>query len=149
MTTQRLGHLLPASLSLLIALCPGCSKPAAQRDTEKLAQQVKDEAGCPDRLRQWYASVESMRHSGNSIFLSLPGSLTSAWWHGAKAYAVWGGDGTLQRISVTRDVYEPSIIIGRATASPEALGLKQQAGEPPAFYAQVTNGIYAISGMYK
>jgi|ERR1051326_62853 hypothetical protein len=147
--TNHLAPLLPVSLALLVVVCFGCWKPGAQRETELLAAQVKNEAGCTDKLRQWFATVASMPHAEKSFELLVPESLNSGWWRSAKAYAVWAGDGSLVRINVTHGVYEPFVIVGAATATPDSLGFKQRAGDPPSFYAQVTTGIYTHSGNYK
>ena len=111
---QHFGRLLSVSLSLFVGVCSGCWKAGAQRDTELLAEQLKNEPGCVDKLRQWFLTVSSMPHSENSVTLPVPESLVSPWWRSAKAYALWGDGGSLLRITVTQGVYDPFVIIGAA-----------------------------------
>jgi len=149
MTLPRASHFLWALLlSLAVALCEGCSKPAAQARADHLALQVRAEPGCTETLRQWFATLESTPPSEKAV--PIPASLQSEWWRGAQAHGVWSSDGKLQRISVVRDgPWLPFIVIGRPSDTAHALGLTQKAGEPPAFYAEITNGMYTCSPYYK
>lgn len=131
-----------------IALCAGCFKPAAQARADRLASEMRSAPGCAQTLRQWFAAVESAPRSDTA--LPIPESLESDWWRGARAHAAWSREGKLQRISVTRDgLSEPFVLIGSPGDTAVALGLTHKAGEPLAFYAEITNGIYACSSYYK
>jgi hypothetical protein len=144
--TSRLVWAL--GLAFAVALGEGCSKPAAQARADELASQVRAEPGCTQTLRQWFATTESSPPSEKAV--PIPESLQSEWWRGAQAHAVWSIDGKLQRISVVRDgPWVPFIVIGRLGDTAGTLGLTQKAGEPPAFYAEITNGMYTCSPYYK
>ena len=147
--SRMASHLMVICFLFLVAFSPGCWKPGAQKQTESLAEQVRNEPGCAAKLRHWFASTESQPNSNRSVGIPLPESLTSAWWRGAKAYPVWSSNGALLRINVTHDLYEPCVIIGSVSATPENLGLTREVGGPPTFYAQITNGIYTLGPLYK
>ncbi len=136
-------------LSLALAVCPGCFRPQAQVEADRLAAKVRDEPGCAQKLRQWFATIESASPSEKD--LPVPDNLQSEWWHGARAHAEWSPGGELQKITVRRldPWWGPVIVIGRPVDTAETLGLTRQGNKPPVFYAKITNGMYALWWYYK
>jgi hypothetical protein len=100
------------SLALAMALCAGCHKAGAQREAERLAQQLQNEPGCTANLRQWFGKIESTSRVENPVALAVPEALDSEWWRAATANATWSGDGKLQWIAVMHRPHEPFVIIG-------------------------------------
>lgn len=152
MTTREPESARLSSLFMLVGLvaCTGCGKPGAQAKADGLALQIRNEPGGVHVLREWYSSVSSALPKEPSVPLAIPESLQSEWWRSARAYAAWSDEGTLEKIMVIHGgPWEPFLVVGRPTATADSLGLTQKAGEPPAFYAAVTNGIYTCSTYYK
>ncbi len=123
--------------------CPA-QKPAALVWAEQFAQQLRGQAGCTNTLRQWFIEVQSVPHSKGAAKerVPVPRSLNSEWWRHARATAVYSEDGTLNRICVSRDVYEV-ITIGAASATPKDLGLTYGPGDCPVFPAKIADGMCA------
>ena len=145
--TKRMGALL---VSLALALLAGCHKhkPAAQVRADGLASQVRSEVGCTQKLREWFDGIDTQSRTGTVV--TLPDGLTSEWWRGVRAGAAWSEEGRLQRILVgPGNAWDTFIVIGRASDTAKTLGLTRGPGEPPAFYAEITNGIYAVTPYYK
>ena len=146
---RRRVIILAGALVLAMALGVGC-KPFAQRDVDRLAEQVRNEPGSVDKLRRWFDEVQATAQSqGERPFqLVLPQSLTSTWWLGSRGLASWSADGALLQISVVRtnptEVYEPFLVVAPLSAIPETLGLK---AEHP-FFAEVAPGMYTYK-LYK
>jgi hypothetical protein len=54
-----IAALLPFALMAAIAMCPGCFKPGAQVEAERMATHINAESGCTFALRQWFTAVAS------------------------------------------------------------------------------------------
>ena len=133
-----------------VVLLVGCQKhmPAAQAEADGLASQVRSEVGCTQKLREWFDDIDSQSSAENVV--TLPEGLTSEWWRGVRAGAVWSDQGRLEKIGIgSGKPWDTFIVIGRASDTAKTLGLIQGPGEPPAFYAEITNGMYAVTPYYK
>jgi outer membrane murein-binding lipoprotein Lpp len=147
---RNTNHMGAVLVSLAVVLLAGCykHKPAAQVRADELASQVRSEVGCTQQLREWFDGMESQSRTGNVV--TLPDGLTSEWWRGVRAGAVWSDQGRLEKIGIgSGNVWDTYIVIGRASDTAKTLGLTQGPGEPPAFYAEITNGMYAVTPYYK
>jgi hypothetical protein len=129
-------------VAAFVTCCPLMNSGALKK-AERLAQRLKAQPGFVDGLRHWFSQMASTARSTNtpSSDVTIPEPLRSEPMSGARARGFWSNNSLPERITVTPDMYE-FITIGPPAASAGDLKLTRGAGEPPAFYAKVADGIY-------